>query len=53
MHILLISLIITTVLGGAYVCFLFPWDGEKKPKPAKFAGAGVSEKPVKPQRYNQ
>jgi len=51
MHIL-VSLMIATVLGGVYVAFLFSWDGDRKPKPAKFAGAGVSEKSVKSERYN-
>ena len=49
---ILVSLMIATVLGGVYVCFFFPWDGDRKPESHKFAGAGVSEKPNKPERYN-
>jgi len=52
MHILLVSLMIATVLGAAYIAFIFPWDGDKKEKPKKFAGVGVGEKATKPKQYN-
>ena len=51
-HNIVISLMIATIFVGTYIAFLFPWDGDRKPKLNKFAGAGVSEKPKKPEQYN-
>ena len=48
----LISLMIATIFVGVYFAFLFSLAWEKKPKPSKFAGAGVGEKATKPKQYN-
>ena len=39
---MIFAVIIVGLLIGVGVSFLYPWDGDRKPKPRKFAGAGVA-----------